>query len=303
MRQDAILKNLDWLLIGIYLVLGVLGIAFVYSTTYTPANPSIFQLDTSYGKQFVWFCISLVVAMLIIVVDYKFYTSFAYIIFGLIMLLLAFVLLFGVEINGSKSWFALGSIRFQPAELAKFATCLALAKVLTSVNMNLRRLSGKLKALVVLGIPISLILLQKDVGSALVFSSLIFVLHREGLESAFLIIGFGLIFLSIMALLYPPLFLMFIYGVLMALLVFYNRKDKYPIIALIVILFSSILYAILYHHYLIDYFPLPLGSLVIDPHLMLTLPILILLLVGFFIYKKRKKWLPIAFGIFFLIGV
>ncbi|MEZ4978853.1 MAG: FtsW/RodA/SpoVE family cell cycle protein [Chitinophagales bacterium] len=123
---------MDWLLIGIYLVLGVLGIAFVYSTTYTPANPSIFQLDTSYGKQFVWFCISLVVAMLIIVVDYKFYTSFAYIIFGLIMLLLAFVLLFGVEINGSKSWFALGSIRFQPAELAKFATCLALAKVLTS---------------------------------------------------------------------------------------------------------------------------------------------------------------------------
>ncbi|MEZ4978852.1 MAG: rod shape-determining protein RodA [Chitinophagales bacterium] len=106
-----------------------------------------------------------------------------------------------------------------------------------------------------------------------------------------------------MALLYPPFSNTFIYGVLMALLVFYNRKDKYPIIALIVILFSSILYAILYHHYLIDYFPLPLGSLVIDPHLMLTLPILILLLVGFFIYKKRKKWLPIAFGIFFLIGV
>ena len=303
MRSSSIIDNIDWVLFSLYLVLALLGLAFVYSTTYIPSNPSFFQFSTSYGQQFMWLFISLVLGLFIIVIDYKFYTSFAYIIFGLIMILLASVLVLGVEINGSKSWFALGSFRFQPAELAKFATCLALAKTLTGVNVNLKTLSGKAKALAILGIPIGLILLQGDVGSAIVFSSLIFVLHREGLESGYLIVGFGSIFLSVMALLYPPMALMYFYGLALALLVYYNRKAKQPIIALLAILIIGIAYAIFYNKMLIANGPIKLFNFEIQDYLFMFLPMLILLIVGYFIFQKRKKWLPVGVGIFLLIGV
>jgi len=303
MRSSNIADNIDWVLFSLYLVLALFGLAFVYSTTYIPSNPSFFQLDTSYGKQFIFLFISLILGLFIIVIDHKFYTSFAYIIFGLIMVLLASVLVLGVEINGSKSWFALGSFRFQPAELAKFATCLALAKILTGMNVNLTTLSGKLKVLAILAIPFALILMQGDVGSAIVFSSLIFVLHREGLESGYLIIGFGSIFLSIMALLYPPLALMFFYGLAFALIIYYNRKAKQPIVALLLILIVGILFAVIYNNFLIKNGPIQLFGYELQDYLLLFIPILILIFVGYFIFQKRKKWLPIGFGIFLLIGI
>lgn len=303
MRSKSILGNIDWVLVSLYIILASLGVAFVYSATYNITDPSFLNFSTSYGKQLVWLFVSIVIGLLIIVVDYKFYTSFAYIIFGLIMLLLASVLVLGTEINGSKSWFAIGSFRFQPAELAKFATCLALAKTLTNVNVDLRKWNGKFKALIVLSIPMFLILLQGDVGSAIVFSSLIFVLNREGLDTAYLVIGFGLIFLSIMALLYAPFLLMYFYGIAFALLVYYNRKDKYPIVALLSILVGAIIYGVFYTKYIADFFPLEIGALLISKYFLLAFAAFILLIVGFFLYQKKKKWLPTAFLIFFFIGV
>lgn len=302
MRGNNIKNSVDWALLALYLILAILGVAFVYSTTYIPSDPSFFNFSTSYGKQFLWLFISLIIGMFIVVIDYKFYTSFAFIIFGLIMLLLASVLVFGVTINGSKSWFALGSFRFQPAELAKFATCLALAKVMTGVNINLSTWNGKLKAMSVILIPIGLILLQGDVGSAIVFAGLIFVLHREGLESGYLIIGFGSIFLSIMALLYHPLSLMFFYGLVLSLLIYYNRKAKQPIIALLAILALSLGYAYLYKKHILGFFPIEVFGVSIQKYLMLFIPMLILIIVGYFVFRKRKKWLPAAMIIFLIIG-
>lgn len=303
MRRSGILNNIDWLLIALYLTLASIGLAFVYSTAYVPSDPSFFNFSANYGKQFMWLFISLVVGMFIVVIDYKFYTSFAYIIYGLIMLLLASVLVFGVEINGSKSWFALGSIRFQPAELAKFATCLALAKVMTGVQVNLQTWKGKSKALTVLLIPMGLILLQGDVGSAIVFAGLIFVLHREGLESAYLIIGFGSIFLSIMALLYQPLVMMYFYGLAFSLLIYYDRKAKQPIIAMLGILIGGGIFGYLYQKYLFPLFPINFIGLEINPYLFLFLPVLILIIIGYILFIKRKKWLPAAILIFLMIGV
>ncbi|MFT4970706.1 MAG: rod shape determining protein RodA [Chitinophagales bacterium] len=303
MRSDGFINSIDWVLIGLYLLLATLGLAFVYSTTYIASDPSFFNFTTSYGRQFIWLCISLIVGMFIVVIDYKFYTSFAYIIFGLIMLLLASVLIFGVEINGSKSWFALGSFRFQPAELAKFATCLALAKVMTGVNVNLKTWTGKFKALTVLLIPIGLILMQGDVGSAIVFAGLIFVLHREGLESAYLIVGFGSIFLSVMALLYHPLALLFFYGLLFSLVIYYNRKAKQPIIALLLILIGGLTYAYLYKNYILQFFPWEVFGIDIQQYLFLFIPVIILILVGYFIFLKRKKWLPASMVIFLIVGM
>ena len=195
MAKQGIVENIDWSSILMYAILVIVGIAFIYDTTYSATDPSFFRLGTSYGKQTIFFGLSIIAAMFILVFDSKFYTSFAFIIYGLIMLLLVAVLVFGVEIKGSKSWFKFGSIAFQPAELAKFATTLALAKYLSGYNVNLTKLKAKIKAISIILLPIVLILLQGDVGSMLVFSSLVFLLHREGLESSFLIIGFGAIIL------------------------------------------------------------------------------------------------------------
>jgi rod shape determining protein RodA len=200
MGKQGIIENIDWITILMYAMLAIIGIAFIYDTTYSTIDPSFFKLNTSYGKQTIFFGLSIIVGIFILVFDSKFYTSFAFIIYGLIMLLLVAVLIFGVEIKGSKSWFKFGSIAFQPAELAKFATALALAKYLSGYNVNLIKLKDKIIAISIIALPIGLILLQGDVGSMLVFSSLIFLLHREGLESAFLIIGFGAIFFSVKAL-------------------------------------------------------------------------------------------------------
>ena len=303
MRSSRIAENVDWLLVVLYLILASIGLAFIYSTSYLPSDPNFFNFSANYGKQFMWLFISLVIGMFIVVIDYKFYTSFAFIIYGLIMLLLASVLIFGVEINGSKSWFALGSIRFQPAELAKFATCLALAKIMTGVQVNLQTWKGKSKALSVLLIPMGLILLQGDVGSAIVFAGLIFVLHREGLESGYLIVGFGSIFLSIMALLYEPLVMMFFYGLAFSLIIYYDRKAKQPIIAMLGILIGGGVFGVLYNKHIVPLAPIRIAEFELNTYLFLFLPVLLVIIVGYFIFIKRKKWLPAAMLIFLMVGV
>ncbi|MCB0539313.1 MAG: rod shape-determining protein RodA [Chitinophagales bacterium] len=297
-RSESFLNNIDWVLVSLYLILCIIGVAFIYSTGYNTSDTiRLFDFGTVHGQQILWLIVSLVVAFVVVIIDFKFYSNFAYIIYGAIMLLLASVLFLGVEINGSKSWFALGGFRFQPAELAKFATCLALAKVLSDINIDLRTLNGKLKAGTILAIPMALILLQGDVGSAIVFSSLIFVLHREGLESAFLVIGFGLILFSILALLYPPFLLLYFYAGILCVFIFYNRLHKYPIIAPTLSVFALISVFILYNKYL-----LPLNSFT-NSYAPLFILSLVVLIVGFVLHYKKKKWITPFMAILFVVGV
>ncbi len=295
MAKQYTLKNIDWITVILYVILVFIGIMFIYDTTYTPSDPSFFKLNTSYGKQTIWFGLSTMVAIVLLVFDSKFYTSFAYIIFGIIMLLLVGVLIFGVEIKGSKSWFKFGSIAFQPAELAKFATALALAKYISGHKVDLTKLQGKAKALIILSLPIILILLQGDVGSMLVFSSLIFLLHREGLESEYLIIGFGAIFFSIMALLYNPFILLMIYAFVIILFTYYNKKDEYPIMKIIYwfVFFIAINY--LYSQYII---PL-LNEEYLNLYLPISILFVLLFIIGFFKFNKSKSWLKM-FSLYFV---
>lgn len=298
MRNESVLNNIDWVLVGMYLILSLSGIAFIYSTSYNAVDSiSFFDFSASHGKQITWLLVSLFVGFVITLIDFKFYTSFAFIIYGAIMLLLASVLIFGVEINGSKSWFALGSFRFQPAELAKFATCLALAKVLSDINMDLTTWNGKLKAGIILSIPMGLILLQGDVGSAIVFSGLIFVLHREGLESAFLVVGFGLIIFSVLALLYPPFLLLYFYLAIFCVFIFYNRLHKYPIIAPLFSIAICIAVFILYNKYLLN-----LNSFT-NSYALLFVVSLVVLAVGIILHYKKKTWIMPFTAILFAVGL
>lgn len=299
MRRQGILYNLDWLTILAYLSLTVIGILFIFSTTHIGTDSSLLDFNASSGRQIMWFGLSIIVAIFLLVIDVKFYSTFAYVIYGGIILLLISVLFFGVTINGSKSWFAIGSIRFQPAELAKFATALGLAKYLTSLTANLKELKSKIIALSLVGLPVLLILLQGDVGSALVFSGFVFLLHREGLNSIFLIVGFGLIFFSLLALLYNPIALIIFYTGILLVFIYYRKKDKYPIVRPIVWIIALIGLSVLYYNFYPEIFP--------DTSVSIHYPILgvyILLLVGGTIgYIKQKDWIAPIMGLFFLVAI
>lgn len=298
MAKKGIIENIDWLSVLLYIVLAIIGIAFIYDTTYSASNPSFFQLDTSYGKQTIFFGLSIIVAIFILVFDSKFYTSFAFIIYGVIMLLLVAVLIFGVEIKGSKSWFKFGSIAFQPAELAKFATVLALAKYLSGYNVSLTKLKDKVKAMSIILLPIGLILLQGDVGSMLVFSSLVFLLHREGLESAFLIIGFGAIFFSVMALMYDPYLMLMIYAFVLILFTYYNKKDAYPILKP----FYWILFFTAINFINLEYIMPLINPEFISPYLPIALLFVTLFGIGYFLNRFKKQWLKIVLVSFIVVS-
>jgi rod shape determining protein RodA len=299
MRRNGLLLNLDWFTIVLYLLLVAIGVAFIFSTTYSPLNENIFDVNYPAGRQIVWFFVSLFVGGVILIVDAKFYNSFAYIIFGAILLLLASVLFFGVTINGSKSWFALGPIRFQPAELAKFATALALAKYLTNLNVNLEKFNSKIYTLIIVGLPTFFILLQGDVGSALVFAGFIFVLHREGLESGWLVLGFGGILFSVFALLFSPFVLLITYASILIVFVFYDKKKKYPFIGTFLIITGFIFSIILYNKFLLQYFEIN----EIEPYLMLLAICLTVLFTGAVVFYKSKNWILPAMAIYIFIGL
>ena len=193
--------NLDWWLILLYVMLVLIGWVNIYAAIYDENHSSIFDMSQNYGKQLVWIITSVVLALIILIIDAKFYSSFSVIIYILMIGALVGVLVFGKEIAGSKSWFQFGSVSIQPAEFAKFATNLAMAKYLSTLNLDLKNIRSLLKAVVILAIPAGLIFLQNDTGSALVYSAFIFVLYREGMPGGILIIGLVLIVLFLMALL------------------------------------------------------------------------------------------------------
>ncbi len=200
-KRRPFLYNVDRTMIIIYLLLMLLGWLNIYAAVYDEAHKSIFDLDLSYGKQALWIFTSLIISSVILMTEPRFFSSFAYVIYGGMMLLLVAVLGIGKEVAGSKSWIGFGEFSLQPAEFAKFATALALAAYLGNINTNLSRPFTRIIVGLLLAIPMALILLQNDTGSALVYFSFILVLFREGLSGGFLIAGLIAAVLFVLALL------------------------------------------------------------------------------------------------------
>lgn len=151
-----------------------------------------------------WIVISLFVFAFIMLFDWKFWRTFAYSIYIFSLLLLVLVLLVGANIKGATSWFTFGGVSFQPSELAKFGTCLGMAAFLDTYNTDLRKMRSQLTALLIMALPMGLILLQPDAGSALVFLSFLFLLYREGLSQNYFIVGGIAVTLLLSALVYNP---------------------------------------------------------------------------------------------------
>ncbi|MCH8329835.1 MAG: rod shape-determining protein RodA [Bacteroidetes bacterium] len=202
MRRSNIFVDLDWWSILIYLILITIGWVNIYAANFNEEFPNMMTFSQSYGKQFVWIITSLAIALALLIIDSKFYTTFAYSIYAVVLILLLSVLLFGTEISGARSWFSMGVIKFQPTEFAKFATALALAKHLSALNVSLKRMSTRIKAAALFIIPAVLIVLQGDAGSAIIYIAFILVLYREGLPHVYIVTGIVIIVLSLMSLMF-----------------------------------------------------------------------------------------------------
>ena len=228
--------SIDWITIFLYLVLVALGWMNIYASVYSEESTGILDFSQRYGKQLIWILTALVIAFLTQVIDSRFYSFFAYIIYGIFILFLLLVLVFGREVHGSKSWIELGFFHFQPAEFAKIGTGLALARYLSAPNRKIHssRTIGTL-ALIVL-VPAFLILVQPDMGSAVVFFAFILVLYREGLSGTILFIALMSAVLFILALVLDRLFI--ILGLILLALIalqIIERKSRYTFFALIIL--------------------------------------------------------------------
>lgn len=205
-RKDNIFHGIDWVLVLFYFVFIFLGWINIYAATIINGNQSdLLNFSTEYGKQLIWIGFSFPIILLILMFEAKFYEKYASIIYGSSLLLLAGLFILGKNINGSTSWYVLGSFSFQPSEIAKAATALAIAKLVSDKQFNLKKLSVQAQALLVLFFPAVLIIMQPDPGSALVYTAFIFVLYREGLPFYYITIGFIATFLFVITLLlgYP----------------------------------------------------------------------------------------------------
>jgi rod shape determining protein RodA len=188
-NRNNIWANLDWLTIFIYILLVFLGWANIYAAVYNEEHSSILDMSQRYGKQLMWIIAAFILAATLVIIDSRVYVSFAYVFYALVMILLIGVLLFGQEVKGSRSWFQIGGFAIQPAEFAKFSTALALAKFTSSYNFKLTQFKSIAVIGVILLLPVMLIFLQNDTGSAIVFMVFSLVLYREGLPGIFLFFG------------------------------------------------------------------------------------------------------------------
>ena len=186
--KSHIFDKVDWWTVLMYAALVIIGWLNVYAALFNE-NYELIDFSQKYGRQLIWISIAFLIAIFILFFNWKFFEGFAYLIYLLSLLSLVGVLLFGIEVNGAKSWFDFGLIRIQPGEFAKVACCLALAKFLSRLNMSLEKTKNKIIATALILLPVFFITLQNDTGSALVYSTFILVLYRFGLPATLLIIG------------------------------------------------------------------------------------------------------------------
>ena len=206
MKNQSVSSNLDWISVIIYIILVVLGWSNIYSSSLSIAaeDASLFDFSQIYGKQMMFIFFTIPLIFIILSVDGKFYEKYASILFGIALLLLAGLFVFGKTIAGQRCWYAIGGFTLQPSEFAKAATALAIAKYLSDVQVNLKNTKHQIQALIIVFLPVLLILPQPDPGSALIYSIFIIVLYREGLPAWYVWTGFIAILLFFLALVLEP---------------------------------------------------------------------------------------------------
>ncbi|MCQ2973595.1 MAG: rod shape-determining protein RodA [Bacteroidales bacterium] len=298
-RGGNIFLSIDWLTVFLYLLLVFLGWLNIYSAVYDESHSSILSMSQRYGKQLIWIGISFIIITLVMVIQARVYSIFAYIVYGIAILALFLVLFLGTKTNGARSWFEITSnFKFQPAEFAKFATALALSKFMSNFDFDISSFNSQcvnnlFKAILILAIPAGLILCQPDMGSVLVYTSLIFVFYREGLPGFWL----WLIVLAVLIFVSTLIFsLNFVIGGLFILTfigyTLYKQKIVSSLIGLGLYLFTFAIFFIINHWGLQDKYQL---------HYIMLASIMLVsfVLLGYSFVKRHN---PLKYSLIILIG-
>lgn len=228
MGGGSIYHKLDWRLIIYYLILVVFGWLNIFSSVHAE-NSILFDFSQRYGMHFIWMCISIVLAAAIIfIVPSKLYNATAWVFYALMILLLLATIVIGVEIKGSKSWISLGGFQFQPAEFSKITTSLALAALMGKYGFVFKRTDCWVKACATIGLPMLLILLEKETGSMLVYLGFLLVFFREGMSGWFLLAGLFAILEFILGLVFSPLVAVIVLTGSFLLLYFIRQRQAIP---------------------------------------------------------------------------
>lgn len=291
-RRNNIVKWLDWPTVLIYLALVFIGWINIYAAVYVEEHSSIFDLTQRYGKQMIWIGAALVIAITLLAIDARFYQVFANYFYAILLLVLVFVVFFGVEVNASKSWIQLGGFRIQPAEFAKFATALALAKYMSNYGFKLNSFKAYAKAVLIVFAPVALILLQNDAGSAIVFTSLVFVFYREGMPHWVMVLLVFLIGLFIFELMFDRIVILIgiiIITILLFAIIGKRLKDtlrfSFGFFGLVALLYGASQFL----------------DLEMSPYYIVLVPVAISIPVAL-IYAYAQKAKYVVFLVLFLIG-
>lgn len=228
-RDEDISGKLDYVTVLLFLGMVALGWFNIYAAVYDETlNQSIFDLSLNSGRQLLFIAATAIIVMGIIIIDMRFYEAFAYVFYAIILVLLFLVPIIGKEVGGNKAWLGIGSFGVQPSEFAKFITALAVAKFIGSVGFRMENLRNQMVLFGLIAMPMGLILLQKDTGTALVFTSFVLVFFREGMSPFLLIVGICAATIFILTLLVPNQWILhgLIGAVLIGLIVFGKKKFK-----------------------------------------------------------------------------
>jgi rod shape determining protein RodA len=239
--------GLDWPTIFIYLALVLMGWLNIYAAVYSDEHNSILDFTQRYGMQLVWIIFAFALALVILLIDRRVYFVFAYFFYGLALLFLISALLFGRVVNGAHSWLQIGSVGIQPAEFAKFATILALAKLIGVYNFKILQPSSIIKISIIILLPALIIILQNDTGSAMVYGALILLLYREGIPNWFMLFLILIVILFILVIIASnSIILILLFCLTILLYIIYGDKQKEALTyAISTIIFGSLLYVAL----------------------------------------------------------
>ena len=245
-QSNRFFFNVDWITVLVYVLLCAVGFVNIYASIYTATgDTSFFNFTTNSGKQLMFIISGLVLGLSILLFEAKLFSIFSPIIYGLTLLLLIAVLVVGRNVGGNQAWIALGSFRLQPSELAKFGTALLLGRYVSTFNPKFRDFKSIMFAALIIGMPLLLILLQPDAGSALVFLSFMFPLYREGLSGYFLLIFLGMIVLFVADFLVPSQILIPVILLIGGFFIYSNRRKQKAMFSAIIVTIVAISYLFL----------------------------------------------------------
>lgn len=264
-KQPSVIRSLDWWTIGIYLALLSFGWISVCGASYTYGDTDIFSLSSRSGMQIVWIGTSICLGFVLLMMDDRLYDTFAYVVYAFLLLLLIATIFNPHEIKGSRSWIVMGPLRLQPAEFAKFATALAVAKIMSAYNFSMDNWKHLMAAFAVVLVPMICIVGQKETGSALVYLSFFLMFYREGMPGSFLFTGVAMVIYFVVGVKYESIMLwdtttslgkflvLFLVQIFSTTMVGVYLHDKAQVKKLLTIILGITLLALLFSEYVIPF--------------------------------------------------